>query len=423
MASISKDPNGRRRILFMAEDGSRKTIRLGKCTQHQAETFKIRLEALLAGRFSGIDTETAQWVGSLPDDMHARLAAFELVEPRAATRTVTLGELLTRYSDSRTDIKPGTAIGHGQAIRTLLAYFGPDKPIKEIHDGDAELFRAAMAKQGLSPVTVCKRSSNARQFFAFAIRQRLVSTNPFSGLKTSTKSNDARLYFVSQADFQKVLDEATDTEWRLVLTLARYGGLRTPSETFALRWQDINWERSTILVHSCKTERHPGGESRLIPLFAELRPYLLAAFEEAPAGAVYCIERHRLTSVNLRTQAQRFTVRAGLKPWPRTFQNLRASRETELSAAYPLRTVVTWLGNSQPVAMKHYLSVRDEDFTRAAQNPTQQAAAPSAQTCTERKSNLTEPPEKADLLVSANCCKSLQHNDLAPRGFEPLLPG
>jgi hypothetical protein len=143
-----------------------------------------------------------------------------------------------------------------------------------------------------------------------------------------------------QATFQKILDEASDSEWKLILALGRFGGLRTPSETPALRWQDSNREKNTILVRSVKTERHAGSESRLIPLFAELRPFLLAAFEEAPAGAVHCIERHRLNSTNLRTQVHRFIFRAGLKPWPRTFQNLRASRETELSAVYPLRAGV-----------------------------------------------------------------------------------
>jgi integrase len=416
----------------MGADGRRKVVRLGKATEKMALAVKIKVEALAAAKFTRgtVDDEVSRWVADLPDDMQARLAAVGLVEPREATRSVTLGELLTRYSESRTDIKPGTALVHEQAKRSLLDYFGPDKPVREIHEGDAELWRAALVKQGLSPVTVCKRSSNARQFFAFAIRQRLVASNPFSVLKTSTKSNDSRLCFVSQADFQKVVDEASDTEWKLILALARYGGLRTPSETLALRWEDVNWEKNTILVRSCKTERHAGGESRLIPLFAELRPFLLAAFEEAPAGAVHCIERQRLSSCNLRTQAQRFIVRTGLKPWPRVFQNLRASRETELSAIYPLRTVTSWLGNSQPVAMKHYLSVRDEDFERAAhfpahaaQNEAQSGAEEPAANRQVRKPTRTESHENADMLVGAGMGDTPREFLLAPRGFEPLLPG
>ena len=41
MASIGKDPNGYRRILFVAPDGKRKTIRLGRVSQKTAEGVKM----------------------------------------------------------------------------------------------------------------------------------------------------------------------------------------------------------------------------------------------------------------------------------------------------------------------------------------------------------------------------------------------
>lgn len=37
MASISRDPGGYRRVLFVAADGTRKTIRLGKVSQRLAD--------------------------------------------------------------------------------------------------------------------------------------------------------------------------------------------------------------------------------------------------------------------------------------------------------------------------------------------------------------------------------------------------
>ncbi len=58
--------------------------------------------------------------------------------------------------------------------------------------------------------------------------------------------------------------------------------------------------------------------------------------------------------------------RAGLEPWPKLFHNLRATRETELAADFPLHIVCKWIGNSIQVATRHYLQVRDEDFERAA---------------------------------------------------------
>ena len=46
MASIIKDPGGRRRIQFTDADGSRRTIRLGRCSQRDATAFRVRVEAL-----------------------------------------------------------------------------------------------------------------------------------------------------------------------------------------------------------------------------------------------------------------------------------------------------------------------------------------------------------------------------------------
>ena len=123
----------------------------------------------------------------------------------------------------------------------------------------------------------------------------------------------------------------------MIVVLSRYGGLRTPSETLSLRWQDINWETNRIVVQSPKTKRH-GKPTRTIPLFAEVREHLETSFEMAPEGAVYVVdERFRKAlkpdgwgNCNLRTTLEKIIERAGLTQWPRLFHNLRASRETEL---------------------------------------------------------------------------------------------
>lgn len=58
----------------------------------------------------------------------------------------------------------------------------------------------------------------------------------------------------------------------------------------------------------------------------------------------------------------------GAEPWPKLFRNMRASRETELTAEYPLHVVCAWIGNSPAVAQAHYLQVTDADYQRAAEN-------------------------------------------------------
>ena len=131
------------------------------------------------------------------------------------------------------------------------------------------------------------------------------------------------------------INQGDADQWRLIFALARYGGLRSPSEILALKWQDVDWERGRILVHSPKTEHHAGGESRQLPLFPELVPYLREVFEQAQEGIEYVVTRYRSRGVNLRTQLERIIVKAGLKAWPKLFQNLRSTRETELAEWWP----------------------------------------------------------------------------------------
>ncbi len=129
----------------------------------------------------------------------------------------------------------------------------------------------------------------------------------------------------------------------------------------------MDWERNRFRVVSPKTAHHADGGIRWVPLFPELRPFLEEAFDQAQEGAVYVISSYRDDGKNFRTRMNRIIERAGLKPWVKTFHNLRASRETELAAEHPLHVVVKWIGNSTTIAQKHYLQVTDQDFERAAQ--------------------------------------------------------
>src|SRR5262245_31322728 len=211
----------------------------------------------------------------------------------------------------------------------------------------------------------------ARQFLKAAVRAKLISANPFDGVKAPGQRNPARMFFVTRDVTQKVLDACPDAEWRLIVALSRYGGLRCPSEHLALRLGDVDWERNRITVHSPKTEHHPGGESRIVPLFPELRAYLEAVFDSAPAGTEFFITRNRQKNVNWRTGLLRIIKRAGLTPWERLFHNLRASRQTELTSHFPLHVVCEWIGNSATIADKHYLQVTEEHYWAAAGTPAQ----------------------------------------------------
>ncbi len=206
----------------------------------------------------------------------------------------------------------------------------------------------------------------------------LIPVNPFGKLISSPVGNEARQYFVTQDETDKVLDAAPDAEWRLLIALSRYGGLRCPSEHLSLRWDDVDWANNRLHVTSPKTEQHPGHETRLAPLFPELRPYLEAVWDAAEPGAEFVITRYRGRGSNLRTQLSRIVKRASVQPWPRIFHNTRATRQTELEETFPAHVVCKWIGNSPQVARAHYLQVTDEHFERAIQADEKSGAENSA---------------------------------------------
>ena len=184
-----------------------------------------------------------------------------------------------------------------------------------------------------------------------------------------------RAYVVADV-YQDVLAEWSDTQNRLTFALARWAGLRTPSEPRLLRWADIDWERERFLVHSEKTEHHVGHESRWVPIFPELAALLDERFTEAADGDELVLPMlSTMVDSGFRHRLERAIVKAGHEVWPRICHSLRATRQTELEQVYPTYVVCAWLGNSASIANRHYLQVTDEHFARATQIPTQHASA------------------------------------------------
>jgi len=433
MASIVRDPDGRKRILFTAPDGKRKPIRLGKMSMKDAETIKTKVEALVASLLSGRspDDEVSLWVGQRDSVMYDKLAAVGLVPPRAKAEaeSTTLAAFIDQYIASRPNMKPNTLKNYKATKRSLIDFFGENRMLAHITPGDADDWHAEQVGKKLAPATIGRNVKRARQFFRAAVRKKLLVENPFTDVKAAPQVNKSREFFVTKEAAEKIIAACPDTEWRLIVALARYGGLRTPSETFALRWGDVDWERGRIRVRSPKTAHHPGGDSRLVPLFPELRPYLEAAFDKAEPGTVHVIAKHRSGSANLRTQLERIMERAGVAKWPRLFQNMRASRETELTQHHPLHVVVAWIGNSAAIATRHYLQVTDADYDKAnlggaesgalgAQNQAQQPAAG----CGGEPQETTQAPDNQGLVLSgATCSDTALQGVVPPRGVEPLF--
>lgn len=359
--------------LSPGEDQGRGKIRLGRVTKKQSESVKTHIERLIASRKTGtvIPPATQQWLSDVPEPLRDRLEFLHLVEPQNKGKQYSVKEWTDAYIEMRKadkGTKPDTVRKLENVARRLKVFFSLEK-LGEINVYDAKKFKVYLRSTvGLSENTARKHIAISRQFFNAAIDKKIINENPFRGQPVAVRPNESRFFFITPDIARKVLDACPNAEWRLIFGLARFGGLRCPSEVLRLKWEDIDFEHEHFIVHASKTEHHSNAGIRTVPMFPELKSLFQDAFDEAKTGTVYCITQYRDEITNLRTQMKKIIVRAGLEPWPKTFQNLRSTRETELFKLTNgnVKAVCSWIGNTPAVAMQHYAQVTEADMKEAA---------------------------------------------------------
>ncbi|MBX3423413.1 MAG: tyrosine-type recombinase/integrase [Pirellulaceae bacterium] len=266
--------------------------------------------------------------------------------------------------------------------------------------------------KGLAVATVSKHCKRAKTLLAEAVRDRLLVDSPFENLKGGSEANPDRQRFIDSTMAQQILEACPDADWRCIFALARFCGMRCPSEVLTLKWTDIDWAAGRIRIDSPKTGL------RFCPLFPEVRTELAAAFELAPDGAVHIVRRYR-NGQNLRTQFLRILERAGIVPWAKPFVNLRSSCRTELENE-GIRSHVcdSWLGHSTAVAQKHYLQVTDADWKNALQRRPLTGSLVTSGAATITKNHATHKP--LENIASDASQGFVMARGIPPTGLEPV---
>ncbi len=163
-----------------------------------------------------------------------------------------------------------------------------------------------------------------------------------------------------------------------------------------------------------------------MPTFPELRPFLDEAFSMASKGETWVIPMlGGEPTKNLGTTFKKIIERAGVDEWPKPFQNLRASRQTELERHFPTYQVCSWLGNTPDIAHKHYLTVTDSDFDVALKTKTgdwlgMQTPVSSRNESQQKTRTVVNVRENASF---AEVVGILENALVAEEGFEPPTRG
>jgi len=250
---------------------------LGRVTKKTAERFANNIDRLLSERRCnvGLSREVVNWLAELDDSLYGLLVERGLVDPRV--EAASLGSFIDCYIDGCTDVTERRRGKLRQAKSRLIEFFG-EVELRTVTAGAAEEYSRWLLRQ-VAATTAQKECQIAAQFFRHAYRKEIITRNPFDGVSVGTSTNDERLVFVPRDIVTKVMEACPDWQWRTVVALARFGGLRCSSEVALLKWSDIQWDTERFTVTSPKTKRYVKA-TRLVPLFPELRDALDEAFSE-----------------------------------------------------------------------------------------------------------------------------------------------
>jgi len=126
----------------------------------------------------------------------------------------------------------------------LIDYFGTKRTLRSITPGDADPCRLDQTKPDKADNTILRSCGIASRFFNVAVHRYPIEFNPFADLVGAFRANPSRCVFVRREATDRMLTASPDSEWRLLLALARYGGFRVPSEVLRLMWSDIDWDNN-----------------------------------------------------------------------------------------------------------------------------------------------------------------------------------
>ena len=69
---------------------------------------------------------------------------------------------------------------------------------------------------------------------------------------------------ISPEDAERLLAACPDAEWRLLVGLSRYGGLRCESEVLRLTWSDVLWDQNKLVIHASNDALNSVAQGRLV---------------------------------------------------------------------------------------------------------------------------------------------------------------
>lgn len=258
---------------------------------------------------------------------------------------MTLTDYSTEYLAQRPELAPTTRTLFAHTFARLSKDLGAETPLADVTPMLAAQWRAGLLASGLAVSSVAAHVRRARTIWRAATSQRLAPENVFRGVSASSPATN-RTAYVTPEEAERMLAVAPSPEWRRLIGLCRYAGLRV-GEALRVQWKDVDLHEGTITVAADveSTKR----KQRTVPI----GPALMAILQKGgEPTALLC----GLEAFSVHKTMHRILVRAKVTRYPKPFHSLRASLECDwLTKGFPTLFVCAWLGHTPATAMKHYV--------------------------------------------------------------------
>lgn len=303
-----------------------------------------------------------QWKNYMRD-----MRAF-LANQSVRTNVVTFGALVEEYlahcsvnARSENHIYSLKTVANG----VFIPAFGEYTPITEIDYSKhilplMEKIRRTPTPRGTmrTPCTINKYGNYLQMFFNYAVMRKYIDESP---MKPWHKQRVPRKQILlSREDLEKIKDNAPPhLQW--AIEVAYNLGVRTgPSELFALKWSDIDYEKRRVHVYARKTKTE-----RYVPVCDEFLERL--RYMQSQARCDYIVSCRGRQVKSLRKSFRESCARAGITYEVEMYDIRHRHASDLLNAGAPMVAVSRSLGHSRTsTTFDQYYECLPEDMDLVA---------------------------------------------------------
>ena len=221
-------------------------------------------------------------------------------------------------------------------VRHLTEFFG-NSQIEKITPSLIEEYKSKRLKVGMKPATVNREIAGLKCMFNFAMRNKKAKENPMKYVKL-LQENNTRVRYLSEEELVKLLNACTKCI-RPIVIAALVTGMRK-GEILSLKWEDVNFSNSVILLKNTKS-----GRNREVIIGSVLAGVLEECRKNSDGIYVFCNEEGK-KYLRIDTLFQSIVKRSGIIDFH--FHDLRHTAASYLvMSGVDLLTVKNVLGHQK----------------------------------------------------------------------------